>query len=96
MDKALNNDKLLSAVLLGILKGNCDDHEDIDISVTDYTPGRSFQLYVGVEGIIKGLSEKGQAVNRHFIVGYHPISFSQITRAGTTATNLAACFYLKK
>ena len=71
---------------------NTDNQMDIDVSSQNYVPSKSFQLYVGIEGVVVGVDKNGNPINRHFIVGYHPISFKQVTSAGTTATSLAALF----
>ena len=66
---------------------------DINLA-TDYEPGRNFQLYVGVAGIVKGLDSESNPGNRYFIAGYHPILFRKISSSGngTAATDLAALF----
>lgn len=86
---------LLKLLVKLFSKGNCNDHRDIDISSVAFSiTGKTFQLYVGVEGDIVGVGANGQTVNRHFIVGYHPVYFKSIstTASGTTATDLAALF----
>lgn len=91
-----NQDQEILKTLVDIFRqlnaGNSLDHEDIDLGPGNYNPGKNFQLYVGQEGQVVGISARGKAVNRHFIAGYHPVYFQQITKAGTTALSLASCF----
>jgi ABC-type glutathione transport system ATPase component len=85
------SEELLKDLLIELKKMRTYRHEDITLS-GNYVPGRDFQLYVGVEGTVIGISGDGKAVSRHFIAGYHPIMMRQITALGTTATDLAAIF----
>ncbi len=77
--------------LLQLLQGlNVGYTEDI---TAPHNPGRTFRIYVGVEGVVVGVGPNGEAINRHFITGYHLTPFRQITSA--VATNLAACYPTK-
>lgn len=86
-------ESLLIQILQTLRKFNSNYQEDINISGGNFTPARPFQLYVGVAGVVVGIDENGQAVNRHFTSGYHPVVFKQITATGTTATSMAALYY---
>ncbi len=70
---------LLSHLIRLFSKGNCEDHQDFSIASVAFTPTRIFQLYVGVEGVVVGIGANNQTVNRHFIVGYHPVYFKSIS-----------------
>lgn len=52
--------------------------------------GRTFTLNVETGGTIVGLDPDGGDINRNFAAGYHPVQFSSITEAGTTATGITA------
>lgn len=85
--------QLLAQLLEVMKKINSNDHVDIDVSSANFTPTRSFQLYVGVAGTIAGLNEQGVAFSRYFTAGYHPLMMKQINTAVTNATSLAAIYY---
>lgn len=86
-------EEALLVQLIDILKSiKSNDHRDIDLGAGNYVPGKKFQLYVGVAGTVKGLNEQGLAVDRFMLAGYHPLTFSQITASGTTATSIVALY----
>jgi len=87
-----NIEGLIKGLELILRKVNTENQADIDISSANFTPTTPFQLYVGVAGTVVGIDKRGNAISRHFVAGYHPISFKQITRIGTTATSLAALY----
>lgn len=66
--------------------------ENIEFTGGKYERSSGFYLYVGVEGAVRFEDARGFEQIRHFIVGYHPIKMQRIYSAGTTATDLAACF----
>jgi hypothetical protein len=86
---------LLRSIDITLRRALPKKQQDIDVSTTAFSPNSPFQLYVGVEGNVKGVDWDGNAFNRHFVVGYHPFQCKSIdtTANGTTATNLAAMFY---
>lgn len=78
------------ADLLGKLSANFS--ENIAYTSGIYTRATGFYLYVGVEGDVQYTDMRDVSSTRHFVVGYHPIRIKSITEAGTTATDLGACF----
>lgn len=85
---------ILREILITLTRGsNPGIQEDIDLSVTDFTPDKPFQLYVGVEETVIGEDNFSKLFSRHFIPGYHPFLVKKITKAGTTATSLAAFYH---
>jgi hypothetical protein len=87
-----NELQLLQQILRILRKMNGYGQEDINISATDFNPIKGFYLYVGVGGRVVGIDSNGTAVNRYFTAGYHPFIFKQITKTGTTATDMAAMY----
>ena len=67
--------------------------EAIDLSATDYEPGRSFTIFVGVGGDVKvDLAEDGDGLTyeNQFDGTWMPIVAKKVYKTGTTATNLKA------
>jgi hypothetical protein len=85
----MNNFQNLEAALL---RGSYNNSENISFSGGFYSPNKAFYLYVGVEGNVTAITVNGQQFTRFFTVGYHPIALIQVVQAGTTATDLGACW----
>jgi hypothetical protein len=76
--------------LLGRLSGDCTEN----IIFTDgfYRRDTGFRLYVGVAGDVHFRDCRGYDQTRFLIAGYHPMKVTEVSEAGTTATELGACF----
>jgi hypothetical protein len=88
----MNDAALIRAISDSLGRLSTQYSENIAYTGGLYTRDSGFYLYVGVEGTVNFKDTRGLTQSRHFIVGYHPIKMIQIVQAGTTATDLAACF----
>lgn len=91
-------DSIVNAIMLLFGAGTYDNAIDINL-VNDFVLGdtqnpKTFYLYVGVSGIVKGVDKGGSSFSRNFTAGYHCFKCRKVlsTANGTTATDLAACF----
>lgn len=89
--------KVIIDLLVSIIKPLAAQQPPNRVTIADgaaYSNPSGFILYVGVAGDVQYTDLKGNTGTHNFVVGYHPTPITAVGNAGagTTATDLAACF----